>query len=412
MNWLIIEDALRDRHGHWLEFVQCFNKGLSELGDSVRVLGPKDASSDLCSVIDLEPVLPESLWRGRKKHGMGRGARSVSRLHWICASIWAIGKAVRSATSKPDVVFVPTVGIPHLFVWLVLLKTALRSFPGTVLLYFMSTPVQYCPDSRRNVYIGLGGRFFFLCLGLLSHESRTRRLVLATETQALSGALADLSGACFHTLPQPVLPFANIHEPRHQRASGAVLVGSYGPARYEKGSDLLLAAMNDVLAKREDVQFAIQWIEPFPDREGLLVQVPKELRDHPRVTIIDHLFGPGEYAEWLNRTDIMVLPYRHDYTLRGSRVVVEALVHGIPVIATAGSTMAEHSGIYGRPRTFTCESVASMVDAITSAVAGVSELQAEASNHVRRYQAFFSVSAFRSSILELSSKQAGGFQDA
>jgi hypothetical protein len=38
MKWLIVEDALRDRKGHWLEYVSTFVRGLTALGDEVVVL--------------------------------------------------------------------------------------------------------------------------------------------------------------------------------------------------------------------------------------------------------------------------------------------------------------------------------------------------------------------------------------
>jgi hypothetical protein len=37
MKWLIVEDALRDRTGHWLEYVSTFVRGLTALGDEVVV---------------------------------------------------------------------------------------------------------------------------------------------------------------------------------------------------------------------------------------------------------------------------------------------------------------------------------------------------------------------------------------
>ena len=35
MKWLIVEDALRDRKGHWLEYVSTFVRELRALGDEV-----------------------------------------------------------------------------------------------------------------------------------------------------------------------------------------------------------------------------------------------------------------------------------------------------------------------------------------------------------------------------------------
>ena len=43
MKWLIVEDALRDRKGHWLEYVSTFGRELRALGDEVVVLCDRKA---------------------------------------------------------------------------------------------------------------------------------------------------------------------------------------------------------------------------------------------------------------------------------------------------------------------------------------------------------------------------------
>jgi hypothetical protein len=62
MKWLIIEDALRDRKGHWLEYVSTFVRGLTERfllrklgGLKLRLLGYREHASFRCgkfSVLD------------------------------------------------------------------------------------------------------------------------------------------------------------------------------------------------------------------------------------------------------------------------------------------------------------------------------------------------------------------------
>jgi glycosyltransferase involved in cell wall biosynthesis len=49
----------------------------------------------------------------------------------------------------------------------------------------------------------------------------------------------------------------------------------------------------------------------------------------------------------LAATDVMVLPYRSPYRLRVSRVVIEAMLNGMPVIATRGTTLFEQAEEYG-----------------------------------------------------------------
>ena len=74
MKWLIVEDALRDRKGHWLEYVSTFVRGLKELGDEVVVLCDRESEGFIFEQTGARPVLPESIW-----HRMGDGAGAVKR---------------------------------------------------------------------------------------------------------------------------------------------------------------------------------------------------------------------------------------------------------------------------------------------------------------------------------------------
>jgi hypothetical protein len=74
MKWLIVEDALRDRKGHWLEYVSTFVRGLTALGDEVEVLCDCRAEGFILEQTGALPVLPESIW-----HRMGDGAGAVKR---------------------------------------------------------------------------------------------------------------------------------------------------------------------------------------------------------------------------------------------------------------------------------------------------------------------------------------------
>ena len=94
MKWLIVEDALRDRKGHWLEYVSTFVRGLKELGDEVVVLCDRKAEGFVMEQTGALPVLPESIW-----HRMGDGAGAVKRYlrvpeHAI-ATLFAMRKVFR-----------------------------------------------------------------------------------------------------------------------------------------------------------------------------------------------------------------------------------------------------------------------------------------------------------------------------
>ena len=68
------------------------------------------------------------------------------------------------------------------------------------------------------------------------------------------------------------------------------------------------------------------------------------LKENPKVQLIPNYFNNGEYARQLVETDVLLLPYRRSsYGLRVSRVVIEAMVHGIPVVATRGTTIEDQA---------------------------------------------------------------------
>jgi glycosyltransferase involved in cell wall biosynthesis len=155
-----------------------------------------------------------------------------------------------------------------------------------------------------------------------------------------------------------------------------IVFGCYGAARWEKGSDIFQEAIKLILknevasgggrvASVEDkaepvtrdplpataagrpLRFAIQWVEDFRDGEGNLISIDPWLREHPQVHVIERYFEGDEYEQRLAQTDVMVLPYRSPYRLRVSRVVIEAMLNGMPVIATRETTLYDQAEEYG-----------------------------------------------------------------
>ncbi|NBR49405.1 hypothetical protein EBU02_11290, partial [bacterium] len=95
MKWLIVEDALRDRKGHWFEYVSTFVRGLRALGDEVEVLCDRKAEGFILESLGARAVLPESIW-----HRMGDRAGAWKRyarvpLHAM-ATFFALRRVFRS----------------------------------------------------------------------------------------------------------------------------------------------------------------------------------------------------------------------------------------------------------------------------------------------------------------------------
>jgi glycosyltransferase involved in cell wall biosynthesis len=215
-------------------------------------------------------------------------------------------------------------------------------------------------------------------------------------------------------------------------SASPIVFGCYGAARWEKGSDTFQEAIklilsNEVASKKwrvasleyepqpvtrdpllvtaagRPLRFAIQWVEDFQDAEGNWVRLDPWLKNHPQVEVIGRYFEGNEYERRLAETDVMVLPYRSPYRLRVSRVVIEAMLLGMPVIATIGTTLHEQVEEFGE--VVGCEdgSAESLALAILDAARRFDEIRESAIRRVEAAAHSFSVGYFRDLLLSSNS---------
>jgi len=402
MNWLIVEDALRDRKGHWFEYIQTFRNGLLRIGDKVDLLVDHAADPFIVRALDAQPVLPESIW-----HRMGAAAGPLTRLARIPLHALATYRSIRRfletknsrewTDSFPDydIIFVPTILPHHLLGWFFLLKGILRKWKGRFVFFFLSTPVRRDSTSRAAIFDpSPAARLLKWLIWFLGNDVRKGRVVLAVETFQLRDVLSEASGVPFVYLPQPVELYATRCERRPQE----VCFGCYGAARHEKGSDVLQLAVLRFLSANPEVRvrFVIQWITDFRDDSGTLVEKNAALLADKRVEFVSEYFQPGEYEARLATTDILLLPYRvKSYGLRGSRVAIDAMVNGIPVVITRDIASATLVAQFGSALECDDGSVESLSDEIVNAINALLDLKAKALLRMPESRKHFSVRAFK-----------------
>ena len=100
MPCLIVEDALRDRKGHWFEYLGAFARELRALSDQVTVLADRAAEPFLVEQLQVQPVQPACIW-----HRMGDGAGALRRYLRNSAGGGRHGISFRLLTSLPRVAF-------------------------------------------------------------------------------------------------------------------------------------------------------------------------------------------------------------------------------------------------------------------------------------------------------------------
>jgi glycosyltransferase involved in cell wall biosynthesis len=408
--WWIVEDALTSRWGHWLEYLETFRRGLLQLGDSVDIFVSRDCEEEVAALVEGKRTLPPSIWRR-----MSDGSSKIVRLVRIPLHGWQTYRALAKLLKKigrgseplaqPDIIFVPTVLVHHMLGWL-LLRGTVRKAGARVVLFFPNTPIylddagtpRFAPEPTAKLFRFLVRRF--------ERDVASGRFVMAAETEPMTRSLTTLTGVRFIYLPHPVesAPSSLVATQTADIQGGSrdLVFGCYGGARWEKGSDVMQQAIAQLLATTPDFagRFVFQWLENFADNDGRQVVLDEKLASHPKVEVIRRYFVGDEYSKRLMETDVMLLPYRMSYSLRVSRVVIEAMLAGIPTVITAGTTLADMTARFHVANTCRDGSVNDLVDAIRRVAASWPALSKSAAAAALEARKHFSVGTFRASLLE------------
>jgi glycosyltransferase involved in cell wall biosynthesis len=394
--WLIVEDALSNRTGHWFEYVQTFYRGLRNIGDKVDILVAQDAEPFIVSALDAKPILPKSIWP-RVNDSSDPIIRFLRIPYHALHTYRSVSRYLRcqpSAIREYDIVFVPTVLPHHLLGWHFLLKTQLRRSNTKFLFFFLSTPITYDKvTGRPTLEASPSGRLLRYLIRANAKNVESHRITLGTETRQLRDALTKATGVLFQYFPQPVELYVNESEHNYP-----ITFGCYGAARHEKGSDILQQAILRFIESNPEsrARFVIQWIDDFRDGSGCIVQKNLVLQKDSRVDFINRYFKDREYAEHLSKTDIILLPYRRSsYDLRGSRLAIDAMVNGRPVIVTKGIAPACQIHEFGSGIECDDGSAKSLGTAIREAEINASKLRENARKKMKTAREYFSVSQFK-----------------
>ena len=168
-----------------------------------------------------------------------------------------------------------------------------------------------------------------------------------------------LSGIRFEVLPHPSLigletsKSATVSETQRD-PSKPIRIFLPGPARYEKGADLLVEAAR-LLADRQQSQpleFCFQWTESFATPEDVHwgpLELDRLQLSNVRFDVITHPLSSEDYRQQLLKADLIILPYRREsYFARISGVAVEAMLMGKPLLYTSNTwveTVARQFGV-------------------------------------------------------------------
>ena len=203
----------------------------------------------------------------------------------------------------------------------------------------------------------------------------------ATDSKKLAFEYRHLCGIEPEVFPSPrISPPAPPSPP--VRASGEpVIFSCLGPARFEKGIDVMQAAIRTYLKRYPTgpARFVIQWNDPILDADGAPYLPDPALRVDPRVELIEQTMSSAAYDAAVARTDCMLLPYRRaSYFARISGVAVEAVTAGVPVIYTRDTWNEDLALELGAGIGVEDNDVSGLADAIATMVENFDRFSADA----------------------------------
>lgn len=359
---LVVEEALKDRVGHWFEYV----KSVAEIcaGEGVEVMIGAHSRIDpgTAAEIDARPLFTRTNWDGVYAHPRAwRRYLGIARHNWLVFR--TMNRFVREH-GPFDCLFAPTVVIHHVWGWRLLLLVQRRRI-GRMVLLFRNNAGAYAPGSSTPMF-KRSAIVFRWALRSFAGELARGRAAFATDSSRLAREYELLCGIAPEVYPSPrVAPFL---ETGADKSEDEPLVFScLGPARFEKGIDLLQQAIAPFLSdwSGRPVHFVIQWNQPILNADGTTYAPDLQLLADPRVTFIATPLDSAGYDRAVAETDCMLLPYRREsYFARISGVAVEAATAGIPMIYTEDTWTADFAEASGAGIAITDGDVTALVEAM------------------------------------------------
>ncbi len=339
---LIVEEALKDRRGHWYEYNLAIVREARRRGIHTTILAHEAIEKDLRQEMEAQPYFPVTSWDQVYYH-----PSEWRRYIGILRHNFRVARWMRRhfAANEPyDVVLVPTVVLYHWLAWRWLaFRGGGRHFRKLVLTT-RNNAGEYDPATRGYRY-GASAKVLRQAVASFRKLVASGRVEMASDSSRLAKQYDDLSGVPFVTYPHP-RPSAHLPLPaaRERDPQRPLVFSALGPPRYEKGSDLVLEAIRLVRESRPELplRFVLQWNMKVHDLAGKEVVPSAALEADPGVTFIRRDLSSVEYQQHLEASDVLLVPYRRaQYHARLSGVAIEAFQSGVPCICVSDTWVAD-----------------------------------------------------------------------
>ncbi|MCC0179587.1 glycosyltransferase [Waterburya agarophytonicola K14] len=403
-NILIVEESLRDLKAHWFEYIKTISTAAESDDWQVDVACHLNVADEIKNKLNVFPIFSHAYYLDSNQKQLPGWRYYGFLLHSVrCLKVLF---PFLKQQSCYDEIFVPTVLVHHLIAWWAI-STFHPHSPKHITLFFVTNPGVWDRETKQVIF-PKSSRLQGLLLQGFKKLIEQGKVTFAVETKGAKREFEELTGLPFQLLPHPVPEFdftPTLCKP--------IKFACYGFARYEKGSDLLKYAIARLLCQHTDfdAKFSIQWVESFTLPDGSLCQLDKDFCNLPQLEIIDRPLISPDYQSLLQATGCMVLPYRNSsYYARVSRVAIEAVCLGIPVIYTKGGWLEDTLVEFGAGIGIEDENSDELIEAIILMLTNFNDYRQQAIFKQAEAKQYFSGQNFCQMLLKESHSKDQYFQ--
>lgn len=393
MRCLIVEEALESGKGHWPSYIGDLAGGFRAAGDEVDVLVHRQATDEVVGRVGGTRWLSRNCWVDPRSQGKAGGL-----LH-----NWHFFRELRSwlkGREPYDRVLALTMRLQHLLAFSFLAGAGwLPERTRFLLLFVQGFGTYQGPGVPTGFPGGMSMRLAGFAFAKLAPAVRDGRVELAAETKGMQDELRRFTGLPVSLFPHPVPTAPESSE----KPASPVVIACPGFARHEKGNDLLQEAIKTLLAGPDGgrLKFIVQWPDAFAMPDGSMLGPDPGLIQDPRVEFLNRSLDAAEYEALLQRTHLIVLPYRREsYHHRVSRVAIEAATRGIPLVYMDGTWSQEIAALAGCGVAIADETGAAVAEGLDQAIRRLGALADLARAGAPAVSAYCSVSRFRSQLAD------------
>ena len=393
---LIVEEALKNHTGHWYEYDRAVSQFNRDAGVDVTIAAHQTIDPEISQELNAISLFARTNW-----DGIYYSPTAWKRYLGILQHNWYVYRTLEqflAASQGYDCIFVPTVIIYHWIAWIGLLQKFHGHKFQRLVLFIRNNAGSYPNGTTQPVFqrhtlllkkvlksyqkwIDAG----VVCLGTDSHRH-------ATEYKLLAGIEVQV-----FPHPKVQVPEWNHSDPAKRFSNSPVLFSCLGPARLEKGVDILQAAILHLFKVQPDLnaKFIIQWNLEILQEDGSVLARSPELEQSDQVLFLTSNLSSEEYDTYLSQSDCIILPYRRQaYYTRLSGIAIEAAMSGIPLIYTEDTWLEDAVAQYGAGLGVANEDYLSLAEAINLMARNIEQYLAHAKEKAPLARAYHSSERF------------------